>query len=84
MLATVWSAGQHVVLPAFDPAHALDLIEEHGITATLMVPTMLAALSDEQLARPRDVSSLVAISYGGSPSATETLRQAHQAFPGAC
>jgi long-chain acyl-CoA synthetase len=83
VLATVWNAGQHVVLPAFDPAHALGLIEEHGITATLMVPTMLAALSDEQLARPRDVSSLVAISYGGSPSATETLRRAHQAFPGA-
>ena len=34
---------------------ALDLIERHGVTGTLLVPTMLAALNEEQLARPRDV-----------------------------
>jgi acyl-CoA synthetase (AMP-forming)/AMP-acid ligase II len=44
---------------------------------------MLAAMSEEQLTRPRDVSTLVMISHGGSPSATETLRRAHQAFPDA-
>jgi acyl-CoA synthetase (AMP-forming)/AMP-acid ligase II len=44
---------------------------------------MLAALNDEQLARPRDVSSLELISFGGAPSATETLRRAHEAFAGA-
>jgi long-chain acyl-CoA synthetase len=81
VLATVWNAGLQVVLPAFDPARAVDLIEQHRITATLVVPTMLAAMSDEQLARPRDVASLASISHGGSPSATETLRRAHLAFP---
>jgi long-chain acyl-CoA synthetase len=81
VLATIWNAGQHVVLPAFDPGRALDLIEAHGITATLVVPTMLAAMNDEQLARPRDVSSLRYLSHGGSPIATETLRRAHVAFP---
>ena len=44
---------------------------------------MLAALADEQLARPRDVASLRLLSHGGSPVATETLRRAHQAFGGA-
>src|SRR5437879_11234714 len=44
---------------------------------------MLAALSDEQLARPRDVSSLRYLSHGGAPVATETLRRAHAAFPAA-
>jgi long-chain acyl-CoA synthetase len=83
VLATVWNAGRHVVLPAFDAATGLDLIERHGVTATLVVPTMLAALTDEQVARPRDVSTLQAISHGGSPVATETLRRAHDAFPGA-
>ena len=81
VLATIWHAGRHVVLPAFDPAAALDLIETHGVNATLMVPTMVAALSEEQLARPRDVSSLRFLSHGGSPIATETLRRAHAAFP---
>ena len=83
ILATVWNAGRQVVLPAFDAAAALDLIERNGVTATLVVPTMLAALTDEQVARPRDVSTLRAISHGGSPVATETVRRAHEAFPAA-
>jgi long-chain acyl-CoA synthetase len=83
VLSTVWNGGMHVPLPAFDPASALDLVEEQGITATLVVPTMLAALAEEQQARPRDVSSLRYLSHGGSPVATETLRRAHGAFPDA-
>ncbi len=69
------------MLPAFDPVAALDLIERHGVTATLVVPTMLAAINEEQLARPRDVASVRVIFHGGSPIATETLRRAHAAFP---
>ena len=83
VLSTVWNAGEHVILPAFDAGRALDLIERHGITSSLVVPTMLAAMSDEQLARPRDVSSLRYLSHGGSPVATETVRRAHAAFPAA-
>jgi long-chain acyl-CoA synthetase len=83
VLATVWHGGCQVMLPVFEPAAALDLIEAHRVTATLVVPTMLAALAEEQLARPRDVASLRLLSHGGSPVATETLRRAHQAFGGA-
>jgi long-chain acyl-CoA synthetase len=83
VLSTVWNAGHQVVLPAFDPGRALDLVEAHAITATLVVPTMLAAMSEEQLSRPRDVSSLRFLSHGGSPISTETLKRAHAAFPSA-
>jgi long-chain acyl-CoA synthetase len=83
VLATVWNAGRQVVLPAFDPAAALDLIERERVTATLVVPTMLAALSEQQLARPRDASTLRLVNHGGAPIATHTLRRAHAAFPGA-
>jgi long-chain acyl-CoA synthetase len=82
VLATVWNAGGHVILGAFDPAAALDLIARHGVTHTLLVPTMLAALSEEQLQRPRELRTLVGVSHGGSPIATETLRRARSAFPG--
>jgi long-chain acyl-CoA synthetase len=81
VLPTVWVGGRQVVLSAFDPAVALDLVERHGVTGTLLVPTMLAALNEEQMARPRDAVSLRAIFHGGSPIATETLRRAHAAFP---
>jgi long-chain acyl-CoA synthetase len=83
VLSTVWNAGRHVVLSAFDPGAVLDLIERERVTATLVVPSMLAAMNDEQLARPRDVSSVRLVSFGGAPSATATLRRAHEAFPAA-
>ena len=38
VLATVWNGGRHVVLPAFDAGAALDLVERHGVTDTLVVP----------------------------------------------
>jgi long-chain acyl-CoA synthetase len=81
VLSTVWNAGRHVLLGAFDPGAVLDLVERERVTATLVVPSMLAAICEEQLARPRDVSSLELVSFGGAPSATETLRRAHEAFP---
>ena len=44
---------------------------------------MLAALCEEQQARPRDVSSLTLLTHGGSPVATEVLRRARRLVPGA-
>jgi len=82
-LAMVWVAGRHVVLGAFDPAGALDLIEREQVTTTLAVPTMLAAITDEQLVRPRDVSSVRMLSHGGSPIASEVVRRTARAFPDA-
>ncbi len=83
VLATVWHGGTHVILPAFKPDLALDVIARERVTHTLMVPTMLAAAAEAQLAQPRDVSSLRYLSHGASPIAAETLRRAHRAFPDA-
>jgi long-chain acyl-CoA synthetase len=83
VLATVWHGGRQVVMEAFDPGAMLDLIESERATVTQVVPTMLAAMCDEQLERPRDVSSLRVLTFGGAPSATETLRRARRAFPDA-
>jgi long-chain acyl-CoA synthetase len=83
VLATVWHGGRQVVMRAFDAGAVLDLVECERVTATQVVPSMLAAMCDEQLERPRDVASLAFLTFGGAPSATETLRRAHRAFPGA-
>lgn len=83
VLATIWTAGTQVTLPGFDPAAALDLIAKHRVTLTLGVPTMLAALANEQLERPRDARTLRLLAHGGSPIATEVLRRCCSAFPGA-
>ncbi len=81
VLATVWTGGCHVILPGFDPGAVLDAIEHEGVTATLVVPTMMAALADEQQQRPRDVSTLRWLSHGSSPVGTAILRRTVSAFP---
>ncbi len=81
ILGNIWTTGVQITLDAFDPARALDLIEQHQVTETLGVPTMLAAIAEEQHARPRETSTLRMIAHGGSPIATEVLRRTHSAFP---
>jgi acyl-CoA synthetase (AMP-forming)/AMP-acid ligase II len=81
VLQTMYVGAKHVILPSFDPGEVLDVIEREGVTATLGVPTMVAAAVEEQLARPRDISSLRLLSHGGSPIAMEVVRRGRQAFP---
>lgn len=83
ILATLWTGGRHVVLPSFEPGAALELIERERVTMTLGVPTMLAALAEEQRLRPRDTNSMRLLAHGGSPIATEVVRHCNEAFPNA-
>ncbi len=79
-LALVWVGAANVVLPAFDPGAALDLIENEGITCAIAVPAMLAAMVEVQASSPRDVSSLRWLSHGASPIALEVLKRALDLF----
>lgn len=54
-----------VLLPAFDPAAALDALERYECTLTLALPAMMQFLLDEQERRPRNLSSLRVIFAGG-------------------
>jgi long-chain acyl-CoA synthetase len=81
ILSLAWLGATVVVQPTFDPARALDLVERHGVTATLPVPTMLAAVLDEQRSRCRDLSSLRLVGHAGAPIAADTLRRARAVLP---
>ena len=76
-----WRGATTVVQPSFEPAGALDLIERHGVTFAIPVPTMLAAMVDEQQRSPRRVDSLRLLGHAGSPIAGEVLRRVHDTFP---
>jgi len=80
VLASVWMGSAEVILPAFDPTAVLDLFERERITITLLVPTMLAATTDEQIRTPRDVSSLRMLTHGASPATLALLRRAADTF----
>ncbi|MEO7836467.1 MAG: AMP-binding protein, partial [Acidimicrobiales bacterium] len=61
--------GTTMVMDHFDPLAFLRLIEEHGVTHALLVPTMLVRLlklPDEQRLR-HDLSSLSCVVHGAAP-----------------
>ncbi len=79
-LALAWVGAANVVLPAFEPGAALDLVVSEAITCFIAVPAMLAAMVESQADTPRDVSTLRFISHGASPIALEVLRRAYGLF----
>ena len=64
------------ILPRFDAGAVLDAIERERITRLYVVPTMLAAITDAQNARARDLSSLRMIEYAGGPAPLSLVRRA--------
>jgi long-chain acyl-CoA synthetase len=54
-----------VLLPMFDPAAALDTLEQFRCTLTLALPVMMQVILAEQLRKPRDLSALRVIFAGG-------------------
>jgi len=66
-LACALVRGRMVVMPAFEPATALDLIERHRVSLLAGVPLMFARMFDSSLTQGRDLSSLRLIDVGGGP-----------------
>ncbi len=65
-MGTLFQRGKHVLLPGFDPALALELIESEQGTFMLAVPTMLNLLLDHPDRATRDLSSLRNVISGAS------------------
>jgi long-chain acyl-CoA synthetase len=75
--------GTHVVLSGFDPAATISAIEEHRVTAMLLVPTMVAMLCEALRHRSADVSSVKRLTYGASPISSAVLEAAMERLPNA-
>ncbi len=70
------SGGAFYVMETFTPDGFFDLVEEHRITATLIVPVMLYALQAHARYETADMSSMETIFYGASPMSPAKLAQA--------
>jgi long-chain acyl-CoA synthetase len=81
LVGLAWLGASSVIVPSFDPAHCLDLIERHRVTLMMPVPTMLGALVAAQQQNPRDVSSLRLVGHAGSPIASALIEAAQRTFP---
>ena len=67
------SGGAFYVMDGFSPDGFFDLVAEHRITATLIVPVMLYALQGHPRYETADMSSMETIFYGASPMSPAKL-----------
>jgi long-chain acyl-CoA synthetase len=81
ILATPTSGGTAVTIPLFDPAGVMALIEAHGVTQTVMVPTMIGMLLAHPEFSPERLRSLRQMIYGASPMPAAVLDTLLSSFP---
>ena len=81
LMACGFAAGiPQVVMPRFDPALCLDLIQKHKITNLFAVPPALLALSHFPDTAKYDTDSLSMIMSGAAPLPAEVARAASKAL----
>lgn len=73
--------GRVVFIPMFNPEGVLALCEEHKVTHTLMVPTMVGLCMASEGYRPERFASLKQLVYGASPMPAATLDRILQDLP---
>lgn len=85
-LLAIWNVAKGfttVVMPAFEPNYALDLMEAHGVTRVLFVPTMMNACCEAQNKHARNLDSVRLITYGSAPTPPALIRRSTTTFPNA-
>ena len=67
ILGTPASGGSTVTIPLFDPGAAMNLIEQHKVTQTVMVPTMIGMMLGHPEFSPERLGTINLLTYGASP-----------------
>jgi fatty-acyl-CoA synthase len=82
--AFLWAAllvgAKSVIRPGFDPGQALADIEEHDVTWTFLVPTMIYTVLDHPDLESTNTSSLETLVYGAAPMTPARLREGLEEF----
>ena len=80
IVAVMMRSGLFVMSKAFDAQRFFDLVEQHRITTTFLVPTMIYVLLDHPAIASADLSSLQTIIYGASPMSPSRLVEGMKRF----
>jgi acyl-CoA synthetase (AMP-forming)/AMP-acid ligase II len=75
------TGGRSVVIPAFEPGRVNALVRDHEITATGLVPTMLAMMLEHEDFEPEMLASLRLVMYGAAPMPPELLEKLMKLYP---
>lgn len=81
MLGNLYSGNTYVVQDRFDAGAWLRLVQEHQVTSTFLVPTMLQRILDHPDFGRTDLTSLVSIAYGAAAAPVALMRAAMTAMP---
>jgi acyl-CoA synthetase (AMP-forming)/AMP-acid ligase II len=81
VLSSLYSGNTYVIQVRFDAGQWLHLVQEHGVTSTFLVPTMLRRILDHPDFGSTELSSLVAIAYGAAAAPVALVRRAMAAMP---
>jgi acyl-CoA synthetase (AMP-forming)/AMP-acid ligase II len=81
MLGNLYSGNTYVVQDRFDAGTWLRLVQEHRVTSTFLVPTMLQRILDHPDFGNTDLTSLLAIAYGAAAAPVALMRTAMAAMP---
>ena len=81
MLGNLYAGNTYVVQTRFDAGEWLRLVQEHRVTSTFLVPTMLQRILDHPDFASTDLTSLVAIAYGAAAAPVALVRRAMAAMP---
>jgi len=79
---TMNAGGKIVLMRRWDAEPAMQLIEREKVSSTGGVPTIAWQLIEHPARGKYDLSSLMAVTYGGAPSAPELVRKIAETFPG--
>ncbi|KKK79761.1 hypothetical protein LCGC14_2830260, partial [marine sediment metagenome] len=80
MLSSVWGGRTLPILPQFEPQAWLEAVQNHGVTHSFVVPTMLRRIMEHPNFDSYDLSSLKLIAYGAAPMPYEVATKAVQVF----
>lgn len=75
-LGVIAAGGSVVVLPRFDAGAALEAIEHHRVTTTILPVTLLNRMLAHPAARTTDVSSLRRVWVGAAPVPVDLIKRA--------
>jgi long-chain acyl-CoA synthetase len=75
------SGARSVFVPLFDPEKVMDVIEEHSVDWTVMVPTMVGMVLRHPSFRPERLASLRKLTYGASPMPEAILDRLLELYP---
>jgi fatty-acyl-CoA synthase len=73
-LPTLLKGGTAVLVRAFDPDRAFDLVEAHGVTWMFGVPAMFQAMTQSPKWNTADLSSIRTLMCGGAPVPESLIR----------